>query len=565
MSVANVSQPQAVQEPAADLPLPSRLLGWGIVALALVLRLLWLGIKPPHFDEGVNGWFVDQMTRQGYFSYDPTNYHGPFHFYVLFVMQTLFGRSIEVMRMPLVLINTANVWLLLQFRRFIPWRACLFAALAFAVSPGMLFYSRYAIHEAWLVFGMTLGLWGAAELWARGTARGLWAAGAGALLMLLNKETHIIHFAAFALALATLAVLELILPSAKDGVPTRPAARQWSWAILGDIAAGSLFLLAFFYSGGFLEPAPEGVSAAQFHGEQFARFFSAFTAWSHTGLHGTDHAKPWYYWLQLFVRYEVPALIGLFWSLRALWPGMNRLARFVAIYGCGTLVGYSIVPYKTPWCVISLLWPFLILFGCAADSAMRSVEKEWKSWILGAVAVVLCAASLAVAANLNYRYPTIPGETALPSWAASRLPFQVQEVCELPTYVYVQTTTDYFQLTRPLKALLAMDPRARHMPVNILLSSYHPLPWELGDMTRVGYYEKGVPAAPDAGVIVAENDRTADLESQLKQTYFVVPFHLRDAMEGGKLYLNAARFASVFPGRAPDFTPAAAPQPTPEP
>jgi hypothetical protein len=44
----------------------------GILALAAVLRIALLDIKPPHFDEGVNGWFVDQMTRNGFFRYDPT-------------------------------------------------------------------------------------------------------------------------------------------------------------------------------------------------------------------------------------------------------------------------------------------------------------------------------------------------------------------------------------------------------------------------------------------------------------------------------------------------------------
>ena len=46
-------------------------------------------MKPPHFDEGINGWFVDQMMKNGFYRYDPTNYHGPLHFYVLFLSQTL--------------------------------------------------------------------------------------------------------------------------------------------------------------------------------------------------------------------------------------------------------------------------------------------------------------------------------------------------------------------------------------------------------------------------------------------------------------------------------------------
>src|ERR1700739_3270189 len=64
-----------------------------IVVVAFVFRVAWLDIKPAHFDEGVNGWFVDEMTRQGFYHYDPTNFHGPLHFYVLFLAQTLFGRS----------------------------------------------------------------------------------------------------------------------------------------------------------------------------------------------------------------------------------------------------------------------------------------------------------------------------------------------------------------------------------------------------------------------------------------------------------------------------------------
>ena len=51
-----------------------------ILAVAIFLRCWLIEIKPPHFDEGINGWFADQMTANGYYRYDPTNYHGPLHF-----------------------------------------------------------------------------------------------------------------------------------------------------------------------------------------------------------------------------------------------------------------------------------------------------------------------------------------------------------------------------------------------------------------------------------------------------------------------------------------------------
>src|SRR5688572_33436494 len=44
---------------------------WAIIALGAFLRLFLLGIKPPHFDEGINGWFVDQMVKNGFYRYDP--------------------------------------------------------------------------------------------------------------------------------------------------------------------------------------------------------------------------------------------------------------------------------------------------------------------------------------------------------------------------------------------------------------------------------------------------------------------------------------------------------------
>src|SRR5688500_19987814 len=92
----------------------------GIVILGFLFRVWALDYKPAHFDEGVNGAFVDSMRVSGAYHYDPANYHGPLHFYVLFAGQQLFGRSLWVLRMPTVLIGTGVVLLMLAFRRFLP-------------------------------------------------------------------------------------------------------------------------------------------------------------------------------------------------------------------------------------------------------------------------------------------------------------------------------------------------------------------------------------------------------------------------------------------------------------
>src|ERR1041384_4107561 len=125
---------------------------WAIIGLAVFLRFLLLGMKPPHFDEGINGWFVDQVVKNGFYRYDPTNYHGPLHFYVLLLFEDLFGRTLWALRLPVVLVSIICVWLMFKFEPLVGRNVTRLAALAMAVSPGFIFYGRYSINEGWRKF-----------------------------------------------------------------------------------------------------------------------------------------------------------------------------------------------------------------------------------------------------------------------------------------------------------------------------------------------------------------------------------------------------------------------------
>ena len=150
-------------------------------------------MKPPHFDEGINGWFVDQMMRNGFYKYDPTNYHGPLHFYILFLSQALFGRHIWALRLPVVLGSIGAIWTTLKFEPLVGRRISRVAAVAMAISPGFIFYGRYAIHEVWLLLFSLLFILGLLGLWKLGTRGYLWCVGIGTAGMILTKETYIIH------------------------------------------------------------------------------------------------------------------------------------------------------------------------------------------------------------------------------------------------------------------------------------------------------------------------------------------------------------------------------------
>jgi len=529
----------------------------GIVGAAALLRLLLLGLKPPHFDEGVNGWFIDEMTKHGFYHYDPSNYHGPLHFYLLFLFHSVMGRSIWALRLPVVLISILSVFWVTKFDRFFGRRACLFAALAMALSPGMVFYGRYAIHESELVFFLMLMTWGFAGLWQFGERKYLWALGLGFTGTILTKETYFIHLACFILAAGTLWLFEKLSPSA----PLPRAIQLWKGRDLAAVVAAGAGLILFFYSGGFLDPVLLSTQPVLIHnspvpvpGFLINTFWSPYAAWFQTGTNGNGHEKTSYdlltlhftrgsgenarvtaftlfnyYWIALITRYEWITLAGLAGLLRLLWPNTNRLIRFIAIYGTGTLAAYSLVPYKTPWCIITLIWPFFFVFGYLCDGLSRRMKL-----IFLPLVSLLCIATLLQTARLNFFHYTDEDEP----------------------YVYVQTLNDINKLTDPLFKLVAGDPSACHLAGHIILSSYHPIPWLLGDFTAVGYYSADtLPPVLDADFLLVDGSRVSEIEKMLKNRYFTAPLKLRGSQDPAKLYLSFEKFSGIFPEREPEFKP----------
>lgn len=486
-----------------------------ILLVAAFLRLWVLDIKPAHFDEGINGWFADQMRGNGCYRYDPENYHGPLYFYVLFASLSLLGRNLWALRLPAVAASIASVWMTFRFDRYFGNGAARLGALAIAFSPAAVFYGRYAIHESWLLLALLITTWGLLGLWKEGGLRDLIATVTGVTLMFLLKETAVIHLVCFLLAAVTFAIWQRIVPSQPA---MQWARRTWSWRDMAWCCALALFALVFFYSGTFLNWS--GVRD----------FFVAYAKWFHTGTGDGGHIKTDYqigplnyYWLALMGRYEWPALLGLLYALRLAGPvnlAASAMMRYLAIYGLGTLVVYSIVPYKTPWCLLSIIWPFWILFGCA-------LREAWGIMPLRRIAVglvcLLLAGSLLSTLRLNFKHFADPSEP----------------------YVYVQTMPEISRLTEPVLSIARHDPRKYAMGGEIVLDSYYPLPWIFGDFTGIGYYDK-MPASLDGDFIVALSSQQKAVENLIKAPYLRRRFHLRDSMDECTVWFKESLFHDWF-------------------
>ncbi len=135
-----------------------------ILLVGAFLRFYDLALKPLHHDEGVNGFFLQRLVKEGVYHYDPSNYHGPTLYYLTLVSTSVnsffhgnSGLSTVAVRLVPALFGVATIWLVLCLRRHIGSLGSLAAAALLAVSPGAVFMSRYFIHESLFTF-FTLGI-----------------------------------------------------------------------------------------------------------------------------------------------------------------------------------------------------------------------------------------------------------------------------------------------------------------------------------------------------------------------------------------------------------------------
>src|SRR5438046_8020277 len=136
-----------------------------------------------------------------------------------------------------------------------------------AISPGFVFYGRYAIHEVSLQLFSMMFIMGLLGLWRLGRLNYLWCSGMGLAGMILTKETYAIHLACAVLAIPVLAV-SIALSRVPDA---KPAKQTWTWIDLAMVLGVGAAAIIFFYSGTF------------FNWTGVKGLYQAFKPWTETG------------------------------------------------------------------------------------------------------------------------------------------------------------------------------------------------------------------------------------------------------------------------------------------
>src|SRR5207237_41425 len=127
------------------------------------LRWFELETRPFHHDESQHAmfgkYFYDFPEIQ-YYKYDPMM-HAPLLYNFFRMVYTAFGNTLWASRAPIALIGTLFLLVPLIFRKYFTPTALLALTAALSFSSNMVYWSRFVIHDYFVISAMLLALYGA--------------------------------------------------------------------------------------------------------------------------------------------------------------------------------------------------------------------------------------------------------------------------------------------------------------------------------------------------------------------------------------------------------------------
>ena len=475
-----------------------------VLILALIFRLAHLDRRPMHHDEANQAVKFGDLLETGQYRYDKIDHHGPSLYYLslpvarLLSYSTLASLNEKTLRLVPAIFGAGLLLLLLLAKGIMREKALFFSGLFMALSPAMVYYSRFYIQETLLVFfvvGLLITCW----RYIRHPSYG-WALAAGffAGMMYVTKETCIILFGAVGMA-----VLLSLLIQNKDNRKKMGFTKN----LFGHVSIGlseSILISWIFYSSFFKNSSGLWDSFQSF-GLYFVK--AGQPDW---------HAHPWYYYIKMlfFSKYGegpvwsealilVLAVLGCVAAFKREERDESKFSfsKFIVVYTLITFFVYSFIPYKTPWNLLPFYIGVLLLAGGGAAFILRTAKKPILHWgvifVLGLGIVHLGVQS--------YRASFV-------FYADSQNP-----------YVYAHTSEDFLNLIQRVEDVSQVHPEGKDVQIKVITNPYDtwPLPWYLREYSRVGYWQNLREAGDLENIpfIITSLDNLDKLSLQIAQNY----------------------------------------------
>jgi uncharacterized protein (TIGR03663 family) len=363
--------PQDAAAPKARSRRPrGELIAYGVlVAVALALRFYDLGDRPFHHDESQDAYFSYTFWKNGGYEYDPL-LHGPLRFYLTAAMYTLFGDSDFTARLAPALMGTLMVPLPYLLRDQLGRVGAFSAAVALAIGPSYLYFSRFAREDIYFA-AITLALLVVVFRFLS-TPRQHHPALIAVLLALsfaIKETTFITLFVA-----GTFFIVVLISPH-RDLViaPVRAVGLvAWGWALIAFLGIYTILFTTFL-------TYPEGAKG----------LWTGLDYWLGQHEVGRGGESRIFYGVILGL-IEWPAVvlgaIGAVVAIRR--PTLLRV--FLVWAFVVSLIVYSWAGEKFAWLVLHPLLPLLLLAGVGVQ-AIWDARRHWYGRVGFAVTVACLA------------------------------------------------------------------------------------------------------------------------------------------------------------------------------
>jgi hypothetical protein len=230
----------------------------------------------------------------------------------------------------------------------------------------------------------------------------------------------------------------------------------------------------------------------------------------------SPHINPWHFYLERLVWFHRPrgpfwteglilglGLAGMVAGLAGRWLGGAdlRLIRVLTFYTLALTALYSLISYKTPWCLLGFWHGWILLAGVGTVALFKMCRARWGKTFLS---------TLLLAATVHLVWQC---------WLANFVRYADWR----NPYVYSQTVPDVLRMTQRIESIAGVHPAGPQMLVKVVApdSDYWPLPYYLRRLGRVGWFD-ALPEDPYAPVIVTASKLRAALDDRSEKRWLMV-------------------------------------------
>jgi uncharacterized protein (TIGR03663 family) len=482
-----------------------------ILLLTIIVRFWHLDLKLFHHDEAIHSWFSFDLLTKGAWVYDPS-YHGPFLYYVTAGMFSLFGASDLVARILPALFGTLLVPLVYFIYRlgYITKAQTLVVALFIAISPDLVYFSRFLRHDIFMLFFTLLLLVALLYYFERGQLRYIIVAAIATSGALSCKEEMpiilLIFFSFFGYALW------------KKRIALPP---QWKNDLLIGLLLMTGLLVALYSAFGM---HPETLVGQNFQINSTG-WYQAVDHW--VSMHEQQRlGGPFYFYIPLYLLYELPIfLLAILGTLQFVFKGTNltltgrRTKNWLKSrrFGLSTadLATTSLTQIRTPRTTTEKSEFFfqLCIYWMILTMAFYAYVGEKVPWLLIHQLLPMC---FVAAYNLNWQkiaFVLIGGLfLLLMTWHVAFIPTDINE-----PIIQVQNSED-------MRVVMNLIDTSDH--VVLASKDYWPLPWYYrGDRwNKITFYgqiedEQTLTDKHPGVIILHDTDSYPSLTGYDKQTY----------------------------------------------